>query len=96
MFCQKCGKEIMDEAVICPHCGCATGGKVKATATDDAPNTGYAVLGFFIPIIGLIMYLSMKNEKPLAAKSAGKGALIGFAVGAIGYVFLGVLFALLL
>lgn len=23
-FCQKCGKEIMDEAVICPNCGCAT------------------------------------------------------------------------
>ena len=22
-FCQKCGKEIMDEAVICPGCGCA-------------------------------------------------------------------------
>ena len=22
-FCQKCGKEIIDEAVICPGCGCA-------------------------------------------------------------------------
>ena len=25
MFCSKCGKEIMDEAVICPKCGCAAG-----------------------------------------------------------------------
>lgn len=24
MFCSKCGKEILDEAVICCHCGCAT------------------------------------------------------------------------
>jgi len=24
MFCSKCGKEIMDEAVICPNCGCPT------------------------------------------------------------------------
>lgn len=24
MFCSKCGKEISDEAVICPSCGCAT------------------------------------------------------------------------
>lgn len=24
MFCSKCGKEIMDEAVICPSCGCPT------------------------------------------------------------------------
>lgn len=22
-FCSKCGKEIMDEAVVCPSCGCA-------------------------------------------------------------------------
>lgn len=24
MFCSKCGKEIFESAVICPHCGCAT------------------------------------------------------------------------
>ena len=24
MFCSKCGKEIADEALICPQCGCAT------------------------------------------------------------------------
>ena len=24
-YCAKCGKEIMDEAVICPNCGCAPG-----------------------------------------------------------------------
>lgn len=25
MFCRTCGKEIIDEAVICPYCGCLTG-----------------------------------------------------------------------
>lgn len=24
-FCSKCGKELMDEAVVCTGCGCATG-----------------------------------------------------------------------
>lgn len=24
MFCYKCGQQIDDEAVVCPHCGCAT------------------------------------------------------------------------
>ncbi len=28
-FCQKCGKEIMDEAVVCPGCGCAVAGVVE-------------------------------------------------------------------
>ena len=36
-FCSKCGKEIMDEAVVCPGCGCAVGNVVaqKAASYDD-------------------------------------------------------------
>ena len=26
MFCKNCGKEVDDKALICIHCGCATGG----------------------------------------------------------------------
>ena len=28
-YCSKCGKEIMDETVICPGCGCAVKNEVK-------------------------------------------------------------------
>lgn len=35
-FCQKCGKEIMDEAVICPNCGCAVENAVAAQAAKSA------------------------------------------------------------
>ena len=38
-FCQKCGKEIMDEAVICPGCGCAISNATSAkkeVSYDDA------------------------------------------------------------
>ena len=74
MFCRKCGKEIMDEAVICIHCGCST--KDTPASGEDAPNAGIALLGFLIPIVGLIIWLCYKDTKPLFAKSAGKGALI--------------------
>ena len=79
MFCKKCGKEVLDEAVICVHCGCSLEEK-KVVAEDDAPSTGMAVLGFFIPLAGFIIWLINKDSKPLMAKSAGKGALIGFIV----------------
>lgn len=46
----------------------------------DAPNGGYTALGFFFPIVGLILYLVWKAQTPLRARSAGKGALIGVIV----------------
>ena len=87
-FCSKCGKEIMDEAVICPNCGCSVSSTEKEL---DAPSTGFAVLGFFIPLIGMILYLVLKDKMPLKAKSAGKGALIGVCVSVVLGIIWGVI-----
>lgn len=84
MFCKKCGQEILDDAVVCVHCGCSTQDSNAIVATtNDAPSAGLAVLGFFIPLVGLIVWLINKDDKPLKAKSAGKGALIGFIVSMV-------------
>ena len=83
MFCSKCGKEINNDAVVCVHCGCAVKNNTVTAAAEDAPNTGFAVLGFFIPLVGLILYLVNKDTHPQKAKSAGKGALIGFIVSIV-------------
>lgn len=84
-YCSKCGKEIMDDAIICIHCGCSTGGNSnnKAININDAPSIGFGFLGFFFPLIGLILYLVNKDNYPLKAKSAGKGALIGVILNAV-------------
>lgn len=93
MYCKKCGKEINDNAVVCVHCGCAVEKRANAIAAhhDDAPSKGFAILGFFIPLAGLILYLVNKNTAPLKAKSAGKGALIGFIVSIVLGVITGVI-----
>ena len=51
--------------------------------TEEESTFGWAVLGFFFPLIGLILYLVWKDTKPQASKSAGKGALIGVIVGVV-------------
>ena len=38
-FCQKCGKELHDDAVICIGCGCAVPSS-QSQSTTQAPNTG--------------------------------------------------------
>lgn len=88
-FCSKCGNQIPDEAVICVHCGCQVSD--AKPAVQDAPSTGYAVLGFFFPLIGLVLYLVNKDTCPMKAKSAGKGALIGVIVSVIFSIIYGVL-----
>ena len=87
MFCKNCGNQIDDNAVVCPHCGCATDNfnqnhrpNTPAPREDDAPNAGFAVLSFFVPIVGLILYLVWKDSMPMRAHSCGKGALISVIV----------------
>lgn len=83
-FCSHCGAQIDDNAVICVKCGCSVA--QKGSDLQDAPSTGFAVLGFFFPLVGLILYLVWKSTSPLKAHSCGKGALIGFIVGIVSSV----------
>ena len=52
-------------------------------SVQDAPSTGFAVLSFFFPVVGLILWLVWKGEQPLKARSCGKGALIGAIVSVV-------------
>lgn len=81
-YCSHCGKEIMSEAVICPHCGCATGMSVPGISSEaDVPSPGLNILSFFFPLIGLILFIVYHGKTPMKANSIGKWALIGFLVG---------------
>ena len=91
-FCSKCGCELQDEAVVCTQCGCAVSGAVAPASAQDAPCTWAAVLGFFWPLVGLILYLVWKDMTPLKAKSAGKGALIGVIVSVASAILFYVLY----
>ena len=74
-FCANCGKNIDDSATYCINCGTRFDNN---NGTEDCPSFGFALLGFFVPLAGLIFFLIYESKKPKRAKSAGKGALIGF------------------
>ena len=84
MFCKNCGSQIDDNAVACPHCGVATDNfymnRGIAPSYNDAPSGGFAVLCFFFPVIGLILYIIWHDTMPLRARSCGKGAITGVIV----------------
>lgn len=50
---------------------------------NDSGSFGWAVLGFFFPIVGLILFIIWRQNKPKSAKVAGIGALVGFILGIV-------------
>ena len=77
-FCSRCGTQIPDNAIQCPNCGQYVNQKA---APSDSSDIGWGILGFFVPIVGLVLYLGWKDEKPKTAKAAGMGALISAGIG---------------
>ena len=63
--------------------------KASHADSDSGENTfAYALLGFFMPIIGLILYIFWMRDYPKRAKSAGKGALISVILAVIAIVII--------
>ena len=80
MFCRNCGQQLPDGSLFCPRCGTSVQAGASPVQDKTQPSPGIAVLSFFFPIVGLILYLVWMDSEPGKAKSAGKGALIGVIV----------------
>ena len=78
MYCKNCGRAVDDNSLYCYNCGARLDNTSSENISEDNSSFGFAVLGFFIPIAGFILFLIYEGKKPKRAKSAGKGALIGF------------------
>ena len=97
MYCKNCGQKQSNDATYCTECGepfepkyyggaRSTAGR-KYTASDDSSSVAMGILGFFIPVVGLILGLVYYDERPKRAKSAFKGTcirvVVNFVVGII-------------
>ncbi len=89
MFCKNCGKEIDDKAAICIHCGVATNeGEMNP---EDQPSIGLNILSFLIPIVGLILYFTMKNSTPKKASAIIKWTIASIIIYVVFYACSGAL-----
>ena len=48
----------------------------SAPPTPQESGAGWGVLGFFFPVVGLILFLVWKDDHPARSKGAGIGALV--------------------
>lgn len=81
-YCKRCGAPISDQAMVCPSCGEA---QYSAPPVQDNGGIGWSLLGCCIPIVGLVLFLVWKDQKPKTAKAAGIGALVAVGLYAFWY-----------
>jgi len=81
-YCKNCGKEISDYAANCPECGAPQQQRqnVPNQSGLDSGGFGWGLLGFCIPIVGIVLYFVWKDERPNTAKALIQGALISIAI----------------
>lgn len=87
-FCQHCGREVHQDAVVCLHCGRSLQSTYRNSTLSSIRDEGgflWGLLGFLVPVAGLIIYLVWKEERPNNAKAAGIGALVnvGLSIGVL-------------
>ncbi|MBQ7835903.1 MAG: zinc ribbon domain-containing protein [Clostridia bacterium] len=90
-YCKHCGSEVNENAYACVKCGCALKDEPTKSSTSDIPAFLWGILGYFVPVAGLILWILWKGERPLDAKAAGLGALINTILSVVlitVYVFL--------
>ncbi len=80
-FCQHCGKEIVDEAVVCTNCGCSVVQTNNVTAeVDDTVDIGLVVLSVLIPLFGIIYWPLNAKTRPKCASACGIAAIISWVI----------------
>ncbi|MCH4006081.1 MAG: DUF805 domain-containing protein [Eubacterium sp.] len=63
---------------------------IKQSEEIRKPNFGWAILGFCIPIVGLILFIVWLDTRPGESKYSGVGALVGFIFAIIVWVIISI------
>ncbi len=92
-YCQKCGTEKEYPNGKCPNCGYLPPLPSQRSTQPDDGGFLWGLLGFCVPIVGLILYLIWKDERPNTALAAGKGALAYCIFGVVMFILYFVLIA---
>ena len=100
-FCTHCGKEIFDEAVICPGCGCAVQNQaapVKVAVPKRAKNAKvFGILSILLLApFGIPAIILANKSKEETGGVMCKQAKTGFVCGIIGLCWWGLNLLLLL
>lgn len=93
MKCNWCSNNIQPNTKFCSNCGKEVVYNNQQMYSQGYPleektNVGLAILSWFIPLVGLILFITKKDREPKTAKACGLCALISFILGFIVIILL--------
>lgn len=92
MNCPECGRECPDDRNFCLYCNAFLGGqnnplfskadkKIKADETDNA-SVLLKIISFLLPVVGFVLFFTVKDKKPASADSYKIAAIAGTCISA--------------
>lgn len=72
-YCENCKAEMSKQDTSCPQCGVTQSETLKKP---DSSGFLWALLGFFLLPLNVILYLMWCNTRPNRSKTIGKGMLV--------------------
>lgn len=58
----------------------------QVQSAKEGGTVSWGILGFFLPIVGFILWLVWKDEHPARSRSAGIGCLVSVCLGVVGVI----------
>lgn len=65
-YCDKCGKELVAEAVMCTRCGIYL--QPKKTVVKEGNLLFYGLISLLIPVVGIVLFFVWNDTKPKTAR----------------------------
>ncbi len=62
MYCKNCGALVDDNSLYCNKCGTRLDNMQRLPVSEDRSSFGFALLGFFVPLAGLIFFLIYESK----------------------------------
>ncbi len=84
-YCPNCGEKVDNNAYVCVRCGF----KLRSDNVENSNDNGsiaWGILGFLVPIAGIIIYFIMKKDNPKNSKMAIRGSLINLCLNFVLFV----------
>ena len=88
MYCRHCGKVVQEDMQYCPNCGYPIQNSPYVYHETDAPSFLFALISFFTPLAGLVLYIIWRKDFPQKAKSCMNGMISGIIAEILVTIFL--------